>query len=114
MRLTRYIGESQMQSNRINDISLTDLNQMIVEAQLAKKPKERACLLCGKVTKMRSDQHFCSGSCRTAYHREAAAITLNTVRQERERLLRVEQDLLTEIRELKLEIARLQQLTKEP
>lgn len=98
-----------MPFSRINDLSKSELHDLIVEAQLRKLPRERACLLCGKVVHMRPDQNFCSSKCRVTYHREAVKIAEATFIKERDEWRRQEKLYLDEIQDLKQHLTTLQQ-----
>jgi hypothetical protein len=86
----------------LNDFTAAEIQE--ARARLGTKRTERPCLWCEKTKLMRSDQNFCSPSCRAAYARAAAQVVYERLLREKEMWLLEREALIKEIAELRHKI----------
>ena len=67
---------------RFRDFTSAELAQLR-EASRPSTKKEGSCLWCERVVSMRSDQKFCSASCRAAYANAAARLAYEKLLREK-------------------------------
>lgn len=97
-----------MTTERINSLTKAEIQERIIEARLKQRPRDRPCLWCGTIVKMRPDQNFCSGPCRSHYYKNSVEIQHALVREEAERARTEIQNLLREIHSLRQRVIELE------
>ncbi len=99
-----------MTTQCINDYTKAELQDILAQALANRPSKDRACLLCGVVVKMRPDQKFCSNTCRATHHKESALIHEILMQKNIDDLRRQLNDCLKEIHFLREENTTLRNL----
>ena len=90
--------------NHLTKDEIESLRAEIIYKQNLKKPKEKACLHCEKVSVMRNDQKYCSTRCRNLAHQEHARLLYEKLLREQAAWLLERNELIKEIAELKAQL----------
>lgn len=86
---------------KLNGHTRAEIAEAFARVSKRQLPQEKECLWCGKTSRMRADQTFCSPAHRAAYAREAARLQYEKLVAERESWQQEREGYIREISELR-------------
>ena len=91
---------------KINDHTQAEIAEAFARVSARSQPVIKACLWCGKESKMRASQLFCTPAHKAAYAREAARLQYEKLLRERQAWLVEREGYIKEIEDLRAQLKR--------